>query len=273
MRNGSVPGDSEGGSNVVLPRIVTGAVAAIAERAGAYLAAGYGLHLHGPVGTGKTTLAALIAEGRTGQVLTLAGAPDPPAMLLAACLSGATLLADGASAELAAIGPRLAAVLSDGTLPLAVGGSEGRPVAAGFRALVVTGPGEQLPAALSDRLIPISCDGPDRDTEIAIAASRSGLTPDEAGRIVDMVRDIRRSREYAERPSLRCTIALCRLAHALGCSVSADDARFVALVLDMLGARLRHTPDGLPDPRHRQMLAGLVGHFCSDRPRAQAVAA
>ncbi len=265
MQDGTVPGNHEDGSTAVADPVVSGAVAALADRASAYLLAGYGLHLHGPIGSGRTTLAGLIAKARGRPVLALAGSSDPVSVLTAACLRGATLLADGAGAELAAIAPPLAGALC-GTI--AAG-----PVDPAFRAIVVTAPGEALGPWLADRLVPLCCDGPDRETEIAIAASRSGLPAEEAGRIVDMVRDIRRSREYAERPSLRCTIALCRLAQALGCAVSADDPRFMALVLDILGARLRHTADGLPDPRHRQMLAGLVGHFCAERPRAQAVAA
>lgn len=265
MQNGTVPDDDEDGAPAITDPVVSGAVAAFADRAGAYLSAGYGVHLHGPLGSGKTTLAGLIASARGRPVLALAAAADPLSVLTAACLRGATLLADRAGTELAAIGPQLAAALGGTT---ATG-----PVHLDFRAILVTAPGEALAPGVADRLVPLCCDGPDRETEIAIAASRSGLPAEDAGRIVDMVRDIRRSREYAERPSLRCTIALCRLAPALGCAISADDPRFMALVLDVLGARLRHTADGLPDPRHRQMLAGLVGHFCSERPRAQAVAA
>jgi MoxR-like ATPase len=235
----------------------TGAIDAIAARASLYLSAGYGLHLRGPAGTGKATLARALAARRGGEIVIASlGAPvEPLAALTVASAAGATLIVDAEAEGFAASVPRLAATLSGGA-----------PAHSGFRVIVLSRPGAAVPELLLDRLVTIDCDGYDRETELAIVCARSGLGPDEAGRIIDMVRDLRRSREYAHRPSLRCAITLAALAKALGAAIRADDPLFVALVLDVLGARLKVGPDGLVDPRYRQMLQKLVGHFCGDRP-------
>jgi nitric oxide reductase NorQ protein len=252
---GSGPG-SGAGRAAGAPEVWTEAIEAVAARALLCLAAGHGVHLRGPAGTGKTTLAfALAARLGRDVVAVLPGAEaDASSAVAVASAAGATAILDADAEGFPAVAPRLSAALG-GRLP----------AHAAFRAIVVSRPGSPLPVTLLDRLVTIDCDGYDRETELAIAAARSGLGAVEAGRIVDMVRDLRRSREYGLRPGLRCSITLASLAMAAGCAVSSDDHRFVALVLDVLGARLRTGPDGLLDPRHRQMLVKLTEHFCGER--------
>lgn len=136
-----------------------------------------------------------------------------------------------------------------------------------FRVIFTSNPSDHVGAhaaqdALLDRMITIDVDCFDRETEVAIAAARSGLAAGDAARIVDMVRDFRRSGEFTQRPSLRAGLMIGRMAAQHGMRVAADDARFVAVCLDVLGSRLKPGADGLPDPTHRQMLMRLVQHFC-----------
>lgn len=241
------------GKNAGSDLVWTDAIERMAGRALHYLSAGYGLHLRGPCGSGKITFARAVAARLAREVVTaLPGVgADPLAAITVSAASGATLLADADSEGFGAAAPRLTAALS------------GRmAVHAGFRAIVISRPHSAVPEALLDRLVTIDCDGYDRDTEVAIVAARSGLAVEQAAPVVDMVRDLRRSREYALVPSLRCALTLAGLAHAAGCAVSAGDPRFVAIALDVLGARLRQGPDGVIDPRHRQMLVKLIAHFC-----------
>jgi len=141
-----------------------------------------------------------------------------------------------------------------------------------FRAIFTSNPEDHAGAhaaqdALLDRMVTIDVEGFDRETEVAIAAAHSGLPPVEAARIVDMVRDFRRSREWTQRPTLRASIMIARMAAVLGLRIAADEERFVQLCLDILASRVKPGADGVPDPRHRQMLVRLIEHFCGTGPR------
>jgi hypothetical protein len=136
-----------------------------------------------------------------------------------------------------------------------------------FRAIFTSNPEDHIGAhdaqdALLDRMVTIDVEGFDRETEVAIAAAHSGLPTGDAARIVDMVRDFRRSREWSQRPTLRASIMISRMAATLGLQVSADEDRFVQLCLDMLASRIKPGADGVPDAHHRQMLVRLIEHFC-----------
>lgn len=141
-----------------------------------------------------------------------------------------------------------------------------------FRAIFTSNPDDHAGAheaqdALLDRMVTIDVEGFDRETEIAIAAAHSGLPSADAGRIVDMVRDFRRSREWTQRPTLRASIMIARMAAILKLPVAATDERFVQLCLDMLASRVKPGPDGERDARHRQMLVRLIEHFCGHGPK------
>lgn len=262
-RPGAAPGTG--------PPVWTDGISAIVERGLLALEAGYGLHLRGPAGTGKSVLAAEIAARRGGRVIRLevGQAEAAQAVFVQACAVGATLLCDIGAAPEEVLARGLAAASGGETLALGPGDARLSPNPS-FRLLIVTGGRARLPDPLLDRLVTLEIDAPDRESEIAIVAAQSGVSPEEAAGVVDLVRDIRRSREYALRPSLRSSISLCRLARASGCRLSSEDPRFVSLVLDVVGPRLRQGADGLADPRHRQMLARLIGHFCGEKPRAAA---
>jgi gas vesicle protein GvpN len=291
--------------------MASGGLADLERRAIAYLDAGYPLHLRGPAGTGKTTLALRIADQFKRPIVLLVGDASFDTRrlvggdevtrtkrvidryissvmkvesqtdsvwldraLTVACIEGATLVYDEFNRAPPAANNVLLSVLEERilVLPKAGRGESYVRVHPQFRALFTSNPVDHVgtnPAqdALTDRMITLDLDGFDRETEVAIVVSRSGLKPVDAARIVDVVRDFRASREFAQRPTLRASIMIARLVAVQELRVAADDPRFVQLCIDLLGSKLKPGEDGLPDVRQRQLLIQLIDHFCVPAPR------
>lgn len=220
------------------------------------------------------------AAGRyISSVINVGSQTDAPGLdraLALACAEGATLVYDAFTRAPAQANTVLLTVLEERLLVLPPGyqsggqrGSQSEGYASvhpAFRAIFTSNPVEpvachEVQDALIDRMITIDLDGFDRETEIEIAANRSGLPLVEAACIVDIVRDVRASREYAQRPTLRATVMIARLVATQGLLVAADDPRFVQVCLDVLASKLKPDADGLPDPRQRDLLVRLIDHF------------
>jgi gas vesicle protein GvpN len=286
-------------------------LADIEQRAMGYLKAGYPLHLRGPAGSGKTTLALRVATQLKRPIVLLVGDAGFDTRRLVggeevtrtrkvvdryissvmkvesqtnaiwlnravtvACLEGHTLVYDEFNRAPPTANNVLLTVLEERllVLPKTMRGESYTQVHPEFRAIFTSNPVDHVGTnlaqdALIDRMITLDLDGFDRDTELAIVVARSGLKPVEAARIVDIVRDFRASREYAQRPTLRASIMIARLAAEQELRVSADDSRFVQLCLDLLGSKLKPGEDGLPDARQRELLIQLIDHFCVPPPR------
>jgi len=137
-----------------------------------------------------------------------------------------------------------------------------------FRAIFTSNPQEyagvhEAQDALSDRLVTLDLDYYDRETEIAIAAARSGLSSEEATRIVDLVRDFRASGEYDQTPTLRACIAIARVMAMQGLHPSAQDPRFVRICLDLLESKTAFTSQARERrAQQRKMLLSLIEHHC-----------
>jgi gas vesicle protein GvpN len=137
-----------------------------------------------------------------------------------------------------------------------------------FRAIFTSNPQEyagvhEAQDALSDRLVTLDLDYYDRETEIAITAARSGLSSEEATRIVDLVRDFRASGEYDQTPTLRACIAIARVMAMQGLHPSAQDPKFVRLCLDLLESKTAFTSQARERrTQQRKMLLSLIEHYC-----------
>ncbi len=290
----------------------TGALAAeglqALERRGlGYLEAGYPLHLRGPAGSGKTTLALRIALAIGRPIVLLVGdasfdtsrlvgteavtrtrrvvdryissvikvenqtnAVWLDRALTLACSEGSTLVYDEFNRAPAQANNVLLTVLEERLLvvPKTGRGECYVPVHPRFHAIFTSNPTDHVGTnraqdALIDRMITMDLDGFGRDTEIAIVAGRSALAAADAARIVDVVRDFRVSREYAQRPTLRASIMIARIAAQQKLRIAADDPRFIQVCLDVLASKLKPDLDGLPDPRQSGLLVRLIDHFCA----------
>jgi nitric oxide reductase NorQ protein len=137
-----------------------------------------------------------------------------------------------------------------------------------FRAIFTSNPQEYAGVhdaqdALSDRLVTMDLDFYDRDTEINITAARSCLPPEEAARIVDVVRDFRASGEYDQAPTLRACVMISRVTAMQDLQPSAEDARFVSICLDVLESKIAFTSRTRERrAQQRKMLLNLIEHHC-----------
>ena len=227
------------------------------------------------VGADEVTRTRQVADRYISSVINVGGQTDTVWLdraLTLACAEGATLVYDEFTRSPAQANTVLLTVLEERLLVLPQGnqgGSQGEsyaPVHPAFRAIFTSNPVDpvafhEAQDALIDRMITIDLDGFDRETEVEIAANRSGLPLIEAACIVDIVRDFRASREYAQRPTLRASVMIARLVAAQGPRVAASDPRFLQVCLDVLASKLKPDADGLPDPRQRDLLVRLIDHF------------
>lgn len=276
----------------------------------AYLQSGYPLHLRGPAGSGKTTLALRLAEKLHRPVMLLVGdasfdtrhlvgsesgtrtrrvvdryissvmkvESETEAVwldrtLTVACLEGCTLIYDEFNRAPPEANNVLLTVLEERLLviPRSGRGECFLRVSPDFHVIFTSNPADHVGThsaqdALIDRMITLDLDCFDRDAEVQIVTQRTGLAAAPAGRIVDVVRDLRASGEYTLRPTLRAALMIGDLVHRQNIRVAADDPRFLDLCMDILASKLKPGAGGL---NSRVLLERLVQHFCPPEPAAR----
>ncbi|MFW6114254.1 MAG: gas vesicle protein GvpN [bacterium] len=163
--------------------------------------------------------------------------------LTTACRHGHTLVYDEFTRTRPEANNVLLSVLGQGLLSLPklrYAGEGYLNVDPEFRAIFTSNPEEyagihKSQDALMDRLIRIHVDYHDRDTEVAIAARRSGTSEANAARVVDMVRRIRAEAQGRHRPSIRASIMIARVVSNTGASFHELDPVFQRTCRDVLG--------------------------------------
>ena len=135
-----------------------------------------------------------------------------------------------------------------------------------FRAIFTSNPEEyagihKSQDALMDRLITIHVDYFDRETEVEIAAARSGVSHVDAGRVVDLVRHFRKERVGRHRPSLRAAIMIARVVVQRGGTFDSSDVIFQRTYRDVLGLD-RFGSDGEEKPRLHDIMDRELAGTC-----------
>jgi nitric oxide reductase NorQ protein len=101
--------------------------------------------------------------------------------------------------------------------------------------------------ALIDRMITITVSQYDRDTEVGITASKSGLSIEDAEKIVDVVRDFRGLGIAALMPTVRACIMIAKVTALRGASIACDDTVFHETCRDVLRVdSVKITREGSP---------------------------
>jgi gas vesicle protein GvpN len=192
--------------------------------------------------------------------------------LTVACKYGFTLVYDEFTRSRAEANNALLSVLEEGVLDMPAGrGDESFiRVHPSFRAIFTSNPTEyagvhRAADALQDRMITVHLGYYDRETEIAITASKSGIDKEAAGRIVDIVRGYREIREANQEncgicPTVRASIMIAAVLKAYSAKPELKDEHFVQLCHDVLGSSRW---DGSLNPCIKANVQALIRKFAA----------
>jgi len=162
--------------------------------------------------------------------------------LTTACRDGYTLIYDEFTRSRPEANNVLLSILEEGILSLPSLRRTGEgylDVHPSFRAIFTSNPEEyagvhKTQDALMDRIITISVDHYDRETEVHITMARSGLPRSDAEVIVDIIRDLRLVGVNNHRPTIRACIAIGKVLAHLGGRAEAKDEAFRWVCQDVL---------------------------------------
>jgi hypothetical protein len=94
----------------------------------------------------------------------------------------------------------------------------------------------------------------DRETELAITQARTGVTAEEAGKIVDLVRGFREATNSDSTPTVRSCIMIGKILARQ--NANGGNLTFGQIVTDVLARELN--PQGKTDKERRKILLGLI---------------
>lgn len=190
--------------------------------------------------------------------------------LTTACRYGYTLIYDEFNRSRPEANNVLLSVLEERVLPVSGRGhteSGYLEVHPNFRAIFTSNPEEysgvhKTQDALMDRLITIALGHYDRESEVRITATRSGISTQDAETVVDIVREVRGLGVNNHRPTIRACIAIAAIMAHRGVSVSADDALLMQVCQDVLGVDSAKITRG-GEPMIPQRIEQIVRKVCA----------
>jgi len=116
--------------------------------------------------------------------------------------------------------------------------------------------------ALRDRMVTMDLDYFDRKTEIAITQTKSGLSNEDAGKIVNIVREMRKGNPCEFPPTVRSCITLAKAVGINKRKVSATDSIFKGLAQDVLVSQTTRSPWSSKRKEIKELVRGLIKKYC-----------
>jgi gas vesicle protein GvpN len=285
-------------------------VSSLTDRALFYLRAGYPVHLSGPAGTGKTTMAMHMAAQLGRPVVMIHGDDEFGSSdliggqlgyrstrvidnyihsvvkreesvskiwvdnrLSTACRFGFTLIYDEFNRSRPEANNVLFGILEERLLELPSARSGEGYVS--VHPIFTSNPDEyagvhKTQDALMDRMITIRVGQYDEETETAITAAKSGLPLDQATRIVNVVRRFRGLGVDNHHPTIRASLMMGRLTALRQASPVGDDPVFVAVCRDVLSTTTTKVTHD-GETVGADFLDEIIAQVCGQRGEAAAV--
>jgi len=116
--------------------------------------------------------------------------------------------------------------------------------------------------ALRDRMVTIDLDYFDRKTEIAITQAKSGLSKEDAEKIVDVVRGMRKNNPCEFPPTVRSCITLAKAVEINKGKVSVTDPVFRELAQDILVSQTTRSPWSSKQKEIKELVEELIKKYC-----------
>lgn len=190
--------------------------------------------------------------------------------LTVACKYGFTLIYDEFTRSRPEANNTLLSVLQEKMLDLPAareGGESYLRVDPNFTAIFTSNPEEYAGVyrsqdALRDRMITVDLDHFDKETEIAITETKTGLARGDAEKIVNVVRGLRESGKCEYAPTIRGPIMTGKTLKVRGGVVSKDNPIFKETALEILTSETSRVGSRTHQAKVREVIDGLIDQYC-----------
>ncbi|MBU4511260.1 AAA family ATPase, partial [bacterium] len=190
--------------------------------------------------------------------------------LTVACKYGFTLIYDEFTRSRPEANNTLLSVLQEKMLdlPAAREGSESYlRVDPNFTAIFTSNPEEYAGVyrsqdALRDRMITMDLDFFDKETEVAICSTKTGLSPADSEKLINVIRDLRKSAVCEYAPTIRGPIMIGKTLQVRKGVVSKDDSIFTETALEILTSETSRIGSKTHQEKVKQVLVDLINKHC-----------